>query len=321
VLKKSKFLLSTIAIAFSVFALNFSSPASAEVKEKSKWVDSNNDGLVDKEKLSKEEKEKFDKRAAEIDAYFAKIAELKSKINALENRIKTEDDENLSKELATLQDELYDLENNTEKNIGLKKVGKTNPNSGLVATAASTASDLTMSGTIYFDVFNPSQWVARGDWDWKNSNWANDRSGSGDVGKLDAFAVILDEDIDIYSYKLRTYWSYSGKESTPGTVYNDKSEADNGWGWKWQDKISYDQTSTGGSVKTYNSGSGIATIYFKFENPNTGSGDTVEISTEYAHTWSSTNVDNISFSLTDISFSFSSSSARWSDEGNWPIEL
>jgi hypothetical protein len=315
--KLSKVVCGLAITSLCLFSTNFASPVLAD-ENNSSWVDLDNDGLVDKDLMSKEERQKYDKRVKEIESYFDKIGRTKAKLNALKRQLKANGkDLTISNEIITIQQELDDLENNIEKNIGLKKISKQDS----ITTLATAPSDIDMDGTIYLDVFNPSRYVARGDWDWITSNWQYDRSGTGDVGKLDAFGLILDEEIDIYSHSIRTYWSYDGRESTPGAIYDDKAESDNGWGWKWQDKISYQTTSLGATVKTYNSGSGIATLYFKFENPSTGSGDTVEISTEYAHTWNTTNVDNISFSLTDISFSYSSSSSRWSDEENWPIQL
>ncbi|RRN70933.1 hypothetical protein EI200_12985 [Peribacillus simplex] len=126
---------------------------------------------------------------------------------------------------------------------------------------------------------------------------------------------------DIYSHTINTYWSYDGSKSTPGTIYNDKSEDDNGWGWKWQDKIAWDQTKSGGSVKTYNSDYGVATMSVKFENKKTGVGSTVEATTKYGHTYNATTISDVTFSNSGIGFTYNKTSGRWSNTGNWPIKL
>jgi len=351
----------TVSLISSITAFGFlmncnTYPVKAKVNNGSEWVDLNNDGYVDKDKLSTEEKEKSDKRVAEIDAYFEKIASKKAKLKAAKNKAKeTNENKDLKQiniEINTLETEINSLKDNIHSNIGLVKVSDTSDPESLpveedqtvpfiggtdpefdgidqvveednseIIPEASGASDVSLDGSIYYDVWNPGRWVITGEWDWLNNDWSDDKSGTGDVGKLEGFGLIVDEDTDIYSHSINTYWSWDGIKSTPINIYNDKSEDDNGWGWKWQDRIASQKTSSGTNVETYNSGSGIATLHVKFEASSTGSGDIVEATAKIGHTYSYTTITDVTFSNSGIGFTYSSVNARWSDTENWPIEL
>lgn len=342
--KKAKVSFITAIAAFGFLAGGSVIPVKADTGNGEEWVDLNNDGLVDKDKLSPEERIKSDKRTAELDAYIEKMASKKAKLRAEKNKLKEPKNEknitSIKKNVTTLEAELQSLEENMESNIGIVEVSSfpigaafegsdftVDDGTGYVDPAndvtplASSSSDVNLTGTIYKDIWNAGRWMVKAEWEWVNSDWKDDRSGTGNVGKLDGFGLIVDEDTDIYTHTINTYWSYDGSKSTPGTIYNDKSEDDNGWGWKYQEKISWDQTSSGGSVETFSADYGYATMSVKFEDANTGNGDTVEATAKYGHTYNSTTISDITFSNSGISFTYNSTSGRWSDSENWPIVL
>ncbi|MES1040189.1 hypothetical protein [Peribacillus simplex] len=333
--KKAKVSFITVVTAFSFLIGGSVVPAKTDNTKGKEWVDLNNDGMVDKERLTPEERKKSDKRTADIDAYIEKMASKKAKIRAQKKQLKeNKKDKSLTKDISKLEAELKSLEKNMEKDIGLVEAAEVPIKSKTslpsktslmttknYTTLASTSADVDLKGKIYKDAWNKGRWVVESEWEWRNSDWQSDRKGTGNVGKLDGFGLIVDEDIDIYSHKINTYWSYDGSKSTPGTIYNDKSEDDNGWGWKWQDRIRWDQTKTGGSVKTYSGDYGIATMSVKFENKKTAVGSTVEATARYGHTYNETTISDVTFSNSGIGFTYNKSSGRWSDTENWPIKL
>lgn len=261
------------------------SPVKRNVNQ-SKWLDLNNDGLVDKDKLTPQQHLEDDKRTKETQDFLQELSGKKFQLKAAEKQLVQLDQENASEtykgplkaKIKKLEKEILETENGMETKIGLKKK---KAQQSLVSTDSSGYADITLSSTIYEDFWSKGKWLMDGDWEWLNDDYRDEGSGTGNLGKNDGFALRVDEDIDVYSHSASTFWSYDGSKSNP-EFFDFPSSSNNGW--KWQDVIANDVTATGLAVKSYNSGYLSTTLSVKFEDPTIGDGDTVELGVKYAHT-------------------------------------
>ncbi|RRN70935.1 hypothetical protein EI200_12995 [Peribacillus simplex] len=100
-LRKAKVLFISAVASLSFLASGSVTNVKAEKEKGSEWVDLNNDGLVDKDKLSTKERNKSDRRTAEIDAFIEKMASKKAKLRAEKNQLKeNKNDKSLAKDIS-----------------------------------------------------------------------------------------------------------------------------------------------------------------------------------------------------------------------------
>ncbi|GAA0378161.1 hypothetical protein [Bacillus horti] len=270
-------------------------------------------GKVDLSLLDPELQLMLSERYKEVDDYFLLIEEKEMMYDEIlstlsTNKLNMEENHMLYIEASTLKSEILDLKNNMEENIGLIEIehfGDIGSNEDL--SIASVSSDVDITVNLYYDQ-TTGQYVLSGGWEWKNRNWFSD-CGWGACGGYNGFALqILNRDIAIFD---ETLYTYSGlREQFVRTNTMEKEYSSYGLGMRFQDN----QIVRNWEYE-YDSHRGQGRIWFEFSD-GTPTGTIVSYKAGYAHTWNSTEVSSITISATGISFSFSTTENRWSDERN-----
>lgn len=320
--KISKLISGILACSIVTIPLLHAEPVSGETIDSNKNVQKTTQKFNEKV-LSKEEQSRYDQRLKEIDSYLLELNKRQNKVKKIDKELRNSR-ANLSVdqlnnkviELETNKSALKDWSENSEKYAGLIPATKLENDSSIMLATNNGSVDI--HNNIYRDAVFSKHWVAVGNFLWLNTSWQNDVSGTGNVGGLDGFATGIDENIDVYDYDLSIFDSYYENNVTNQTPIYNQSNTNVGWGWEWQDKVSY--VGGGSTSKMYNSASGMSRLYFEFEG-GTGVGDTVEVSNKYGHTWSSTGLNGITITLGGIEFNFSSSANQWTDAISKPFRL
>ena len=214
------------------------------------------------------------------------------------------------KEHQKLLSKIKDLELNSEKLAGLKKLTEVT-DSDDISVMYSDQGDVYVDPDLYYDE-DSDHYVMHGQYRWKNDAWDADEVGDGPVGGYDGFQLFVDEDIDRYEYEFRL-WTTEGDRADIDPMHDGDPEGD---AWLWQDHVFYGWVGDpyyGENVEQYDSGYGSGYIYFEFEDP-LYAGERVEVGAGYAHTWGVTSITGINVGIGGGGVSWTTDEKYWYDE-------
>lgn len=266
-------------------------------------------GVVNKNKLPDNVKTELENRYKAVSLFLDSLGEKKAKSQTLLNKIKTTKDpvikEKLEKDLTELKNEIFKIEYNSEKTIGLKKLNNNKKNSK--AVISSSYGDAITNVDLYWDI-DMETYVITGDFEWQNGNWIND-GGVGNIGGLDGIALQLASKIIKIDYGLNLYDSHGNyKEMVMNQNYF-TDYSDYGIGFRYQDYI-YEDSSKFPVSKAYLATSGNAHIYFDYYEP-ISSGDNLMFRSKYAHSYDKTSLSGFSISDSGINLNWTINNIEW----------